>query len=193
MACCLSIGGVYRRHRDFRPGQPSFEILAVFVAPSRAASLGSRCRRDDLGARAIGGDRGRPQPAGQACRAGTHRARLGGSSIGAAGGAERRRQPADGVALATALCRERGRGSIARQDPQTRQSAVGGRNHGAGGGVDVHRAAAPGDALDRPGDGQGHRHFGGFRAAHLAGAQTAAAPAAHLQALARSQLCHQAD
>ena len=29
--------------------------------------------------------------------------------------------------------------------------------------------------MDRPGDGQGHRHLGGFGAAHLAGAQTAAA------------------
>jgi hypothetical protein len=47
--------------------------------------------------------------------------------------------------------------------------------------------------LDWPGDGQGHWHFGGFSAAHLAGAQTAAASAAHLQALARSELCHQAD
>src|SRR5690242_9274609 len=38
-----------------------------------------------------------------------------------------------------------------------------------------------------------NRHFGGFSAAHLAGAQTPAASAAHLQALARSELCHQAD
>jgi hypothetical protein len=53
--------------------------------------------------------------------------------------------------------------------------------------------APPSDRLDRPGDGQGHRNFGGFSAAHLAGAPTAAAPAAHLQALARSELCHQAD
>jgi hypothetical protein len=46
-------------------------------------------------------------------------------------------------------------------------------------GIDVHRGAAPGDPLDRPGDGQSHRHLGRFGAAHLAGAQTAAAPAAH--------------
>ena len=52
--------------------------------------------------------------------------------------------------------------------------------------------AAPGNPLDRPGDGQSHRHLGGFGAAHLAGAQTAAAPAAHVQALARFRLCRQA-
>jgi hypothetical protein len=37
----------------------------------------------------------------------------------------------------------------------------------------LHRAAAPDDPLDRPRDGHGHRHFGGFGAAHLAGTQTA--------------------
>jgi hypothetical protein len=41
--------------------------------------------------------------------------------------------------------------------------------------------------LDRPGDGQGDGALGGLGAAHLAGAQTAAAPAAHLQAVARSR------
>src|ERR1700674_2569082 len=45
---------------------------------------------------------------------------------------------------------------------------------------------------DRPGDGQGHRHLAGFGAAHLAGPQTAAASAADLQAVARSQLRRQA-
>jgi hypothetical protein len=44
-----------------------------------------------------------------------HRACLGGSAFGAAGGAQYRRQPTDGVAVAAALCRERGRGSVARQ------------------------------------------------------------------------------
>jgi hypothetical protein len=71
---------------------------------------------------------------------------------GAAGGATHRRQSADGVAVATTL-RERDRGFVARQDPQTRQGADRGGNHGAGGGIDVHRAAAPGDPLDRPGNG----------------------------------------
>jgi hypothetical protein len=52
--------------------------------------------------------------------------------------------------------------------------------------------AARSHSLDRPGDGQSHRHLAGFGAAHLAGAQTAAAPVTHLQALARSQLCRQA-
>ena len=50
----------------------------------------------------------------------------------------------------------------------------------------MQRAAAPGDPLDRPGGGQGGRQFGRFGAAHLALAQIAAAPAAHLQAFARS-------
>ena len=52
--------------------------------------------------------------------------------------------------------------------------------------LNVHRAAAPSDPLDRPGNGQGHRHLSGLGAAHLAGAQTAAAPAAHVQTIARS-------
>ena len=45
------------------------------------------------------------------------------------------RQPADGVAVATALCRERGRRSAARQDPHARQGAARRGNRGAGGGV----------------------------------------------------------
>jgi hypothetical protein len=60
------------------------------------------------GTPAVGGDRGRPQPAAQARRAGAHRARLGGSALAAAGGAQHRCQPADRVALAATLCRERG-------------------------------------------------------------------------------------
>jgi hypothetical protein len=60
--------------------------------------------------------------------------------------------------------------------------------HGSRSGADLHDTTAPSDPLDRPGDGQGHWHFLRFRAAHLAGAPTAAAPAAHLQALARSEL-----
>ena len=64
------------------------------------------------GARAAGGDRGRPQPATKARRAGAHRARLSGSEVGAAPGAKHRRQSADGVALATALCRSRRRGFV---------------------------------------------------------------------------------
>src|SRR5271155_2700225 len=46
--------------------------------------------------------------------------------------------------------------------------------------------------LDRPGDGQGDGALGELGAAHLAGAQTAAAPAADLQAVARSPLQGQA-
>src|SRR5437868_14953115 len=37
------------------------------------------CGIEQRGARAIGGDCGRPQPAAQTCGAGAHRARLGGS------------------------------------------------------------------------------------------------------------------
>ena len=85
------------------------------------------------------------------------------------------------MAMATTLCRERGRRSAARQDPQIRQGANRGGNHGPGGGADLHATAAPRDPLDRPGDGQSHRHLGGFGAAHLAGAQTSAAPAAHFK------------
>src|SRR5437763_13829840 len=91
-----------------------------------------------------------------------------------------------GYARTTALCRERGRGPVARQDPQARQGTAGGGNHGAGSGADLHRTAAPGDPLDRPGDGQSHRHLGWCGATHLAGPQTAAAPAAHLLPLALS-------
>src|SRR5690349_4175162 len=76
---------------------------------------------EHCGARAVGSDRGRPQPATQTCGAGGHRARLGGSVLGAAGGATHWRQSADGVAVATTLRRERDRGFVARQDPQTRR------------------------------------------------------------------------
>jgi DDE superfamily endonuclease len=44
--------------------------------------------------------------------------------------------------------------------------------------------------LDRSGDGRSGRHLARFGAAHLAGKQIAAAPAAHLQALAGPRLCH---
>ena len=104
-------------------------------------------------ARAVGSDRGRPQPAAQTCGAGGHRACLGGSALGAAGGTTHWRQSADGVAVATTLRRERDRGFVARQDPQTRQGADRSGNHGADGGIDLHRAAASGDPLDRPGNG----------------------------------------
>jgi hypothetical protein len=70
--------------------------------------------------------RGGPQPAAQTCRAGAYRAGLGGSRGGADAGAHRPGQPADGVAVATALCRGRGRGPVARPDPQTWQSAIAG-------------------------------------------------------------------
>ena len=62
------------------------------------------CGIEHRGARAVGGDRSRSQPAALTCRAGAHRTCLGGSSVGAANSAERRCQPADGVAMATALC-----------------------------------------------------------------------------------------
>ena len=58
----------------------------------------------------------------------------------------------------------------------------------AGGGADLRRAAGRGDALDRPGDGQGDRALVALGAAHLGRAPAPAAPPAHLQALARSGL-----
>src|SRR5689334_5769983 len=48
------------------------------------------CGIEQRGARAIGGDCGRPQPAAQTCGAGAHRARLRGSAFGATGGAKHR-------------------------------------------------------------------------------------------------------
>jgi hypothetical protein len=74
------------------------------------------CGSQRCGARAVGGDRGRPQPAAQAHRAGAHRTRLGRSRVGTAGGPKHRRQSADRLAVATTLCRDRGRGSAARQE-----------------------------------------------------------------------------
>ena len=83
--------------------------------------------------------------------------------------------------------------AVARQDAQARQGANRGRNHGADRCLDLYRAAASGDPLDRARDGQGQRSLAGVGAAHLAGAQTAAAPAANLQTLARPRLCQQAE
>jgi site-specific DNA recombinase len=89
-------------------GTPAHRVgdsSASMAPPSQV----ERCppNRVNSRARAVSGDRGRPQPAAQARRAGAHRAGLGGSRVGAAGGPKHRRQPADGVALATTLCRGR--------------------------------------------------------------------------------------
>ena len=54
---------------------------------------------------AIVADRNRPR---KHVELGADRARLGRSGVGATGGAKHRGQPADGVAVATALCRSRG-------------------------------------------------------------------------------------
>ena len=82
--------------------------------------------------------------AAQACRAGGHRARFGRSGTSSAGCPEHWREPADGVALATALCRSGPRGSVARPHPLARQVADRGRQSGPGGSPDVtqppHRA-----------------------------------------------------
>src|SRR6266849_5284493 len=94
------------------------------------------CDRQRGGPGTIGSDRGRPQPEAKIRGAGAHRARLGRSGTGSAGCSKHRRQPADGVALATALRRSGGGGSVARQDPQARQAADPGGNHRAGGGAD---------------------------------------------------------
>ena len=166
-------------------------ILAVALG-DRGHGTASMCRIECRGARAVGSACGGSQSAAQTHRAGADCPGLGRSAPGAAGGAKYRRQPADGVAMVTALCRERDRRPAARQDPQARQGADRGGNRGAGRGAGLHRAGARSNSLDRPGDGQSHRHLAGFGAAHLAGAQTAAAPVTHLQGLARSQLCRQA-
>src|SRR5215472_1424431 len=85
-----------------------------------AASMrGIECHR----ARAVGGHCGRPKSAAQTHRAGADCPRLGRSPAGAAGGKTHRHQPADGVAMATALCRERDRRAVARPDPQPRKTA----------------------------------------------------------------------
>jgi hypothetical protein len=98
----------------------------------------SAAERDQLAA--IAADRNRPR---KHIERATDRPRLSRSASAAAGGAKHRRQPADGVAMATALCRERDRRAAARQDPQARQGADRGGNRGARGGDGVHRAAAP--------------------------------------------------
>src|SRR5689334_11173247 len=91
------------------------------------------CGFEHCGARAVGGDRSRPQSAAQTCGAGADRARLGRSACGAASGAQYRRQPTDGVAVATTLRRERGRGFVADRTGKPRQGAARGGNHiGAG-------------------------------------------------------------
>ena len=50
----------------------------------------------------------------------------------------------------------------------------------------------PDDALDRPGDGRGHRYLAALGAADLGGAPPAAASRAALQAVAGSGVCRQA-
>jgi hypothetical protein len=74
-----------------------------------------------------------------------------------------------------------------------RQGTDCGGNHRAGRGTDLHRAAAPGHPLVWPGHGQSHGHFRRLGAAHLAEAQTAAAPAPYRRALAGSEFCRQAE
>src|SRR5712692_1857035 len=93
------------------------------------------CDRQRGGPGTIGSDRGRPQPAAKIRGAGAHRARLRRSGTGAAGCSKHRRQPADRVALATALCRSGGGGSVARQDPQAGQATDPGGYGGPGGGA----------------------------------------------------------
>ena len=60
-----------------------------------------------------------------------------GSALAAAGGAQHRRQPADGVALATTLRRERVEGLLRDKTRKPGKPADCSGNHGAGGGADL--------------------------------------------------------
>jgi len=106
-------------------------ILAVALG-DRGHGTASMCRIECRGARAVGSACGGSQSAAQTHRAGADCPGLGRSAPGAAGGAKYRRQPADGVAMVTALCRERDRRPAARQDPQARQGTDRGGNRSAG-------------------------------------------------------------
>src|SRR5262245_18519560 len=100
----------------------------------RGHGTAGMCGIERCGARAVGGNLGRPKPAAQTPRAGADCPRLGRSAPGTAGGAKHRRQSDDGVAMATALCRERDRRAAARQDPQARQGPHRGGSRGSSGG-----------------------------------------------------------
>src|SRR3954469_1568665 len=56
---------------------------------------------------------------------------------------------------------------------------------------DARRTAGRGDALDRPGDGEGCWGEPSQRAAHLGSARSEAAPGANLQAVERPEVCRQ--
>ena len=101
--------------------------------------------------------------------------------------ARRRRDRNRRMALAGAVHAE-GRGrAVARQDAPVAHPAFGVRDHRAGGRAHARAAPRRDDALDRLGDGQRDRHQRQFGAAHLACPRPAAASAAPVQAVQRSQ------
>jgi transposase len=79
------------------------------------------------------------------------------------------------VALARAVHARRGGWPAAREDPKARPAAVAAGAGRARGRADAHRAARRGDALDRPGNGDGRWRVAALGAADLGGAP----PAAH--------------
>ena len=147
--------------------------------------FGDRWRR---GPRATGRGRRRSEPPAQACPAGSDRSLVFGTAAGGRGGAPCRGQPADSVALAAPLCRARCGWAAARQDAAAGQAAAGAGDRGQGARAHLLGAAGRDHPLDRPGNGQGHRHQPARGAAHLGGPPPASASHPHLQALQRSRL-----
>jgi hypothetical protein len=132
------------------------------------------------------------QPAAQTCGAGAHRPGFGGSALGAAGRAQHWRQPTNHVAMAAALCRERVDDLLRDKTRKPGKAPIAAETtarvvaltcteppHQATHWTSRAMAKAIGISL-----GSVQRIW--------RGAQTAAASAAHLQALARSRLCRQA-
>ena len=110
------------------------------------------------------------RPSGCACRGGAREPASAGRRSGAGSSASPRR-------ASTACC--------ATRPARPARAPLRGQTVAAGAGADLLRAAGRGDALDRPGHGRGRRDLAALGAADLGGARPAAAPAAHLQALAR--------
>ena len=116
---------------------------------------------EDAGRTAAASDHAGSQSPAQACGASPGHSRLHRWRPGAADGGAGWYQPADGLALAAALCR-RGRGRpAARQD-----------------------RASPASHRSRPGDGEGRRHLAALGATHLGDTRSATASRPHVQAVA---------
>ena len=95
------------------------------------------------------------------------------------------------VALGRAVYARRG-GWPAAQEDQKAWSATVAAGAGQRGRADAHRAARRADALDRPGNGDGHWRVAALGAADLGRASLAAAPGAAFQAVAGSDFFRQA-